>query len=121
MYLGGNGFYWVTALDESGTLIELRRWGGTRTWHAAPGEWHISLTGEPGGIWRDRGLAPQALAGVGFSAQGFDRGAAYVRTPESFDRRVAFIFEGVGGEEIGGIPALILNHGAAGYEVDRVD
>ena len=75
MYLGGNGFYWVTALDESGTLIELRRWGGTRTWHAAPGEWHISLTGEPGGIWRDRGLAPQALAGVGFSAQGFDRGA----------------------------------------------
>ena len=50
MYLGGNGFYWGTALAESGTLIELRRWGGTRTWHAAPGEWHISLTGEPGGI-----------------------------------------------------------------------
>ena len=121
MYLGGNGFYCVTALDESGTLVEVRRWGGTRTWEAAPGEWNLSLTGEPGGIWRHRGFAPQALVGVGFSAQGFDRGTAYVRTPESFDPRVAFIFEGVGSDEIGGVPALILNHGAAGYEVDRAE
>ena len=121
MYLGGNGFYWVTALDETGTLVELRRWGGTRTWDAAPGEWNLSLTGETGGIWRHRGFAPQALVGVGFSAQGFDRGTAYARTPESFDPRVAFIFEGVGGDEFGGLPALILNHGAAGYEVDRAE
>ena len=121
MYLGGNGFFWVTAVDESGTLIEVRRWGGTRSWQAEPGEWNISLTGEPGGIWRDRGLAPQSIFGVGFAAQGFDRGAGYVRNPESRDPRAAFVFEGVEGEEFGNIPALVLGFGAAGYELDRAE
>ncbi len=124
MYLGGNGFFWVTAVDESGTLIEVRRWGGTRSWQAEPGEWNISLTGEPGGIWRDRGLAPQGLFGIGFTAQGFDRGAGYVRTPASREPRAAFVFEGVEdveGEEFGDIPALVLGFGAAGYELDRAE
>ena len=121
MYMGGNGFYWVTAADAEGSLIEVRRWGGTRSWQAAPGEWHISLSGEPGGIWRDRGLAPQALVGIGFAAQGFDRGAGYVRTPASREERAAFIFEGVEGDEFGDIPALVLGFGAAGYELDRAD
>ena len=121
MYLGGNGFFWVTAADAEGSLIEVRRWGGTRSWQAEPGEWNISLTGEPGGIWRDRGLAPQGLFGIGFAAQGFDRGAGYVRTPESFESRAAFVFEGVEGEEFGDIPALVLGFGAAGYELDRAE
>ena len=121
MYLGGNGFFWVTAVDESGTLIEVRRWGGTRSWQAEPGEWNISLTGEPGGIWRDRGLAPQGLFGIGFAAQGFDRGAGYVRTPESRESRAAFVFEGVEGDEFGDFPALVLGFGAAGYELDRAE
>ena len=121
MYLGGNGFFWVTAVDDSGTLIEVRRWGGTRSWQAEPGEWNISLTGEPGGIWRDRGWAPQGLFGIGFAAQGFDRGAGYVRTPESLDPRAAFVFEGVEGDEFGNIPALVLGFGAAGYELDRAE
>ena len=121
MYLGGNGFFWVTAVDESGTLIEIRRWGGTRSWQAEAGEWNISLTGEPGGIWRDRGLAPQGLFGIGFAAQGFDRGAGYVRTPESRESRAAFVFEGVEGDEFGDFPALVLGFGAAGYELDRAE
>ena len=121
MYMGGNGYYWVTVVDESGTLIEVRRWGGTRSWQAEPGEWNISLTGEPGGIWRDRGIAPQRLFGVGFAAQGFDRGAGYVRMPDSHDPRADFVFEGVEGEEFGDIPALVLGFGAAGYEVDRAE
>ena len=38
MYLGGNGFYWVTSLDpESQHTIEVRRWGGTQIWNARPG------------------------------------------------------------------------------------
>ena len=75
MYLGGNGFYWVTAVarDDPG-LIEIRRHTGTRTWHAEPGEVWLSLDGGMGGLWRDRGHAPQKSVGVGFTGQGFDRG-----------------------------------------------
>jgi N,N-dimethylformamidase len=123
MYLGGNGFYWVTSIDpERPHVIEVRRWGGIRTWEAAPGEYYHSTTGEPGGLWRFRGKAPQKLVGVGFTAQGFDRSAPYRRQPGSFDPRAAFIFEGVGREElIGDFPSLVLGHGAAGFELDRVD
>ena len=36
MYLGGNGFYWITCLDpEDRHTIEVRRWGGTQAWNAA--------------------------------------------------------------------------------------
>ncbi len=122
MYLGGNGFYWATAVDpKDGTTIEIRRWGGTRTWQAEPGENELSLTGEMGGLWRDRGRAPQKLVGVGFSAQGFDRASPYRRTRASFTDRAAFVFEGVTGDIIGDIPALVLNHGAGGFEVDKAD
>ena len=52
MYLGGNGFYWVTAMDaERPHLIEIRRGtSGTRSWSSEPGEMRLSLTGEPGGL-----------------------------------------------------------------------
>jgi N,N-dimethylformamidase len=120
MYLGGNGFYWVTAVDSADdTLIEVRRFAGTRTWQAEPGEYQISLTGEMGGLWRDRGRAPQKTVGVAFSGMGFDRGAPYRRLPASRDPDVAFIFEGVDSDVFGDGPALVLNHGAAGFEVDR--
>ena len=37
MYLGGNGFYWVTAVDpEDPGQIEVRRFTGTRSWQAEP-------------------------------------------------------------------------------------
>jgi N,N-dimethylformamidase len=122
MYMGGNGFYWVTNVDPSGTFIEVRRRDGTEHWQGAPGESYHSLTGEPGGLWRFRGLAPQWLVGVGFTAQGFDRNSPYRRMPDSFDPRAAFIFEGIGeGELIGNHPSLVLGFGAAGSELDRVD
>jgi N,N-dimethylformamidase len=131
MYLGGNGFYWVTSV---GTYwphpLEVRRWGGTETWGAAPGEYHHSTTGELGGLWRNRGRAPQSLVGVGFCADGWlDEPAQtcafarpYMRTPASQDRRAAFIFEGVASDTlIGDFESLSLGHGAAGDEVDRVE
>ncbi len=122
MYLGGNGFYWVTGVDpERPHVIEIRRWRGTETWETAPGETHLSTTGEQGGLWRNRNRAPQRRLGVGFTAQGNDFSRPYVRLPDSYSSRAAFIFAGVAGETIGDFPSLMLRHGAAGYEIDRAD
>jgi N,N-dimethylformamidase len=122
MYLGGNGFYWVTPMDPSGRYIEVRRRDGTEHWQGAPGEHYHSLTGEPGGLWRFRGMAPQQFFGVGFTAQGFDRNQPYRRMPGSLDPRASFIFAGVGRDElIGDHPSLVLEIGAAGSELDRAD
>ncbi len=123
MYLGGNGFYWVTQLDpENGDAIEIRRTGGTQTWRARAGEAHISFTGEPGGIWRERGRAPQRMLGIGFTSQGNDVNAPYRREAGSRDPRAAFIFEGIGEDElIGDFPSLVMEYGAAGFELDRME
>ena len=122
MYMGGNGFYWVTVPDPTGRYIEVRRRDGTEAWQGAPGESHHSLTGEPGGLWRFRGHPPQELVAVGFTAQGFDRNSPFRRTEGSFDPRVSFIFEGIGKDElIGDFPSMVLENGAAGSELDRVD
>jgi N,N-dimethylformamidase len=122
MYMGGNGFYWVTVPDASGRYIEVRRRDGTEHWQGAPGEHHHAITGEPGGLWRFRGLAPQQFFGVGFTAQGFDRNSPYRRTRDSFDPRAAWIFDGVAEDElIGDFPSLVLDTGAAGSELDRAD
>jgi N,N-dimethylformamidase len=122
MYLGGNGFYWVTSVDpERPHMVEVRRgYAGTRIWESAPGEAHHSTTGEPGGLWRHRGRPPQRLVGVGFTSQGFNRGSGYRRRPDSFDPRVEFIFEGVGEHEVIGDFGLVMG-GAAGDEIDHVD
>ena len=49
MYLGGNGMYWVTGVDqERPHVIEVRRsLSGFLESEAAPGEGHLSTTGEP--------------------------------------------------------------------------
>ena len=122
MYLGGNGFYWVTSVDpERRHIIEVRRGvAGTRSWESAPGECYHSTTGELGGLWRYRGKAPQKLCGVGFTAQGWNGATGYRRQPGSFDERAAFIFDGIGKDEIIGDFGLAMG-GAAGDELDRAD
>ncbi len=123
MYLGGNGFYWVTAVDpERPHVVEVRRGnGGTRAWNSAPGEQYHSATGEMGGLWRHRGKAPNTVGGIGFSGMGWGAPTpGYVRQPGSFDSRAAFIFEGVGDDEIIGNFGTVLG-GAAGDEIDRMD
>ncbi len=123
MYLGGNGFYWVTAVDpERPQIVEVRRGnGGTRAWTSAPGEQYHSATGEMGGLWRHRGKAPNKVAGIGFSGMGWDAPTpAFERQPGSFDPRAAFIFEGVGADEMIGNFGSVLG-GAAGDEIDRMD
>lgn len=124
MYLGGNGFYQVTARHPSvRDAIEIRRGhAGVATWVSDPGEEHLSATGEPGGIWRMRGRAPNRLVGVGFTAQGFDKGHGYQRSPRSAEPDVAWVFDGVSaaaGEVFGDEgPGL---SGAAADEFDRAD
>ena len=122
MYMGGNGFYWVTIPDPTGRYIEVRRRDGTEAWQGAPGESNHSLTGEPGGLWRFRGHAPQELTGVGFTAQGFDFSSPFKRMEGSHDPRAAFIFDGISRDEIiGDFQSLVLERGAGGSELDRVD
>jgi N,N-dimethylformamidase len=132
MYLGGNGFYWVTSQNrDRDHIIEVRRGvAGTRTWESEPGESCHSTTGEPGGLWRHRGRPPNALVGVGFSAQltgvrdaearSALKAPGYCRMPDSFRSEVAFAFEGISGREIIGDFGLVMN-GASGDELDRYD
>jgi N,N-dimethylformamidase len=121
-YLGGNGFYWVTGVaEDEPDVIEIRRYSGTRTSTGAIGEETLSVTNERGGLWRDRGRSPHSRVGIGFSGQGFDRGAPFRRSPESFDPAWSWIFKGVEDEIVGAGPALVLGHGAAGFEVDRTE
>jgi N,N-dimethylformamidase len=121
MYLAGNGLYWITSYAPGRPhAVEIRRWGGTQAWRAAPGENYHSTTGELGGLWRNRARAPQRYVGVGFTSQGFDVSLPYTRQPGSFDPRASWIFEGIGAEEpIGGF-GLVMG-GACGFEVDRTD
>ena len=74
MYLGANGWYWRIAYHETlPGVIEVRRAeDGIRAWAAEPGEYYHSFTGEYGGLWRRNGRPPNVVAGIGFSAQGFD-------------------------------------------------
>jgi N,N-dimethylformamidase len=121
MYLGGNGFYWVTSFDSARPhVIEVRRWHGTESSEAPPGEYHHSTTGELGGLWRFRGRPPQRLVGVGFTALGPDMGRPYQRAPGSFDQRAAFIFDGLDADEPIGDFGLVAS-AAAAFELDRAD
>jgi N,N-dimethylformamidase len=126
MYMGGNGLYWVISVDPARPhVIELRRWGGTGTWLAGPGEYYHSTTGELGGLWRNRGRSPQRLVGTGMtsSIEGIkEENRPYRREKGSFDPRAAFIFDGIGKDElIGDFPNLVGGSGAAGFEIDRLD
>lgn len=122
MYLGGNGWYWKIAFHKMlPGVIEVRRAeSGLRAWESRPGEYYHSFDGEYGGLWRRQGHAPQEALGVGFSAQGFDVSSYYVRTEQSKDPRVRFMFEGIEGtEKIGNFG--LTGGGAAGLELDRAD
>jgi N,N-dimethylformamidase len=120
MYLGGDGFYWKIAYHPTCPgIIELRRAeSGVRAWAAEAGEYYQSFDGRYGGLWLRQGRSPQKLMGVGFSAQGFDLSSYYRRNPDSFKPEMAWVFEGVGEDELIGNFGLI-GGGAAGLELDR--
>jgi N,N-dimethylformamidase len=122
IYLGGNGFYWVTSSDAARPhLVEVRRGHqGIRTWESEPGETVMSQSVEQGGLWRLRGRAPNRLVGIGMAAQGWDDATpGFERTEAARDERAAFLFEGIDDDVIGDF-GLVLG-GAAGDEIDRAD
>jgi N,N-dimethylformamidase len=97
LYLGGNGFYWVTSRNAGKPwIIEIRRDNsGTRCWDAPYGERTHVATSEAGGIWRNRGRAPNKIVGVGFCSEGWSKGCGYRRSEVTYKAPVAKLFEGV--------------------------
>lgn len=122
MYLGANGFYWITNWHpDKPHLMEVRKAElGSRAWQAEPGEYYLQTNGERSGLWRARGRAPQKLFGVGFTAEGFDESSYFVQMPDARDDDVAFIMQGIDPHERIGDFGLV-GGGAAGYELDRYE
>ena len=122
MYMGGNGFYWRIGMsDDFPGAIEVRRSeSGARYWAEIPGENYLQFGGEYGGLWRRSGVSPFALVGISTRATGFDRSSYFLRTEESKDSRVAFMFDGITvGERIGDFGSI--GGGAAGAEMDAAN
>ncbi|QDI79919.1 N,N-dimethylformamidase [Methylorubrum populi] len=121
MYLGGNGFYWVTTkFSQRPWVIEVRRDNvGTRCWDAPYGERTHAASGEAGGIWRTRGKSPNKLVGLGFASEGFSRGCGYRRLASSYESPAKIFFEGIAGDVIGQ-QGFVLD-GAVADEIDRFD
>jgi len=122
VYLGGNGFYWKIALDPAREgIVEIRRGeGGIRAWAAEPGEYYNQFDAQYGGLWRRNARPPQKLVGVGFTAQGNFVGSHYrINQSVRSNPKVSWILEGITAETVGG--EGFSGHGAAGFELDRVD
>lgn len=120
-YMVGNGLYWATSVSpERPYVMEVRRRAGTAMGEAQPGELQHSSTGLLGGTWHDQGRAAQQIVGVGMAGQGFSQAPGFHRLPDSHDPRAAFIFAGVGSDEVIGDFGLNLR-GAGGFEFDRID
>jgi hypothetical protein len=120
MYLGGNGFYWVSATDSTRPhRIEVRRGDqGVRTSYQEPGERIHSLTGQLGGLWRGRGRAANYLLGVGCCGEGTGPGVAYKRTA-NLNASLSWLFDGIPEDELIGEHGF--GGGASGDEIDRMD
>src|SRR5262249_39698953 len=98
MYLGGNGFYWRTAIHpEKPWLVELRRAeSGGRDWDSEPGEGHMSFTGGYDRLLRRAAPPPQELGGggVGRGRSVFDIVWITRRRAEKHRPRARFRFGG---------------------------
>lgn len=113
MYLGGNGFYWVTSFhQELPGVIEVRRM-------MDEGEGRHEFDGVPGSLWMLNDRPPQKLLGVGFVSMAFFGPTFYQRQQGLDDSVAGFVFEGINDDVIGNFG----NHfgGAAGEEIDRTD
>ncbi|KAK5124768.1 hypothetical protein LTR85_001481 [Meristemomyces frigidus] len=127
MYLGGNGFYWSSAMDASRPhRLEVRRGGqGVRTSFQQPGERHFSLTGKEGGLWRDKGKAANYLVGIGCCGEGAGPGVPYMASAtvsNTHSELAAWVFAGLSGSELIGTDTLGgFGGGASADEIDRVD
>lgn len=120
IYLGGNGFYWMSVVDaQRPHRLEVRRIDqGVRTFQMPGGERHHSLNGAQGGLWRSRGRAANYLVGLGCCGEGIGPGVPYKRVA-NLDGKYSWVFEGLGPEELIGEHGF--GGGASGDEIDRWD
>ncbi|MDX8482559.1 hypothetical protein RFN28_29475 [Mesorhizobium sp. VK24D] len=121
MYLGGNGWYWVTSYDRGDCMtLECRRgYSGERNWTSHPAELLHASTGEIGGLYSHRGQSSRLLFGVASAGVGWGTASGYSRTEDSYSPELSFIFEGLGDEMIGAFGYVL--GGAAGDELDSAD
>lgn len=121
MYLGGNGFYWVTAWDPARPWrVEVRRGeSGVRSYTGDAGEWTLGLNGQLGALWRSQGRSSHALFGVAFCSQGRPSGVPYKRTEAARDKKYEWMFKGIPDGEL--IGEYGLGGGASGDEMDSFD
>lgn len=120
MYLGGNGFYWVTSFPESlPGAMEVRKGPGIGGTPIFDYERHHAFEDIHGGLWASNGRAPQLLMGVGMDGVPLESSTAYQRLPDSYDPRADFIFADVSNTTFGDYG--ILGGGAAGQETDIID
>ncbi|MFA6153464.1 N,N-dimethylformamidase beta subunit family domain-containing protein [Mesorhizobium sp.] len=121
MYLGGNGWYWVTSYDGDDTrTLECRRgYSGERNWTSHPAELMHATTGEIGGLYSHRGQSSRLFFGVASAGVGWGNASGYSRTRDSYSPDLAFIFEAIGDEMIGDFGYVL--GGAAGDELDSAD
>jgi hypothetical protein len=104
MYLGGNGFYWVTSTDihTRPHRLEVRRGDqGVRSYGLPGGERVHNLDGQQGSLWISRGRACNVLFGIGFAGEGAGPGVPFARSEVSkTDKSVAWIFDGISEDEL---------------------
>lgn len=126
LYLGGNGYYWVTTHDSERTphRIEVRRGGlSSGSFFLPPGEHHHSQTGEFGGIWSSRGRSSCKLFGLTGSAVGIGKGAPYgIAADVRQNPATKFLFQGSDLEDTKIIGDFgLLAEAASGDELDRME
>ncbi|OQU97973.1 hypothetical protein CLAIMM_03821 [Cladophialophora immunda] len=121
MYLGGNGFYWVSALDTARPWrLEVRRGDqGVRTYTLPGPERIMSLNGTQGGLWKSRGRSSHGLFGISFCAEGVGPGVPFKRTEKSFAPDLEWMFKDISPEQL--IGEFGLGGGASGDEIDSFD
>lgn len=118
MYIGGNGYYWVTSFHrEVPDVIEVRKveQGNESFFYA-----HQEFDGHRSGYWWDAGREPRELVGVRYSKpMAMEGGGHYRKLPAASNPRAAFIFEGIQGDIIGDFGKYA--GGAAAEEVDSAN
>lgn len=121
MYLGANGFFWVSEpTDSTHAVIECRRgFAAQRNWTSHPAEIHLASTGTLGGAWQHRGRNLRQLLGVEMCAAGWGPASGYRRRKESRSAAYADLFDGLA-DDVVGDHGLVLG-GAAGDELDSAD
>ncbi len=121
MYMGGNGFYWVSALDSSRPWrLEVRRGDqGVRSYTLPGGDRTMSINGTQGGLWRTRGRSSHGLFGIAFNGEGTDPGAPYKRTDAGHNPAFEWMFKDISPDEL--IGEFGLGGPASGDEIDSFD